>query len=76
MQDIINLVSTVGFPIVCCGCCFWYVKYITDQHNSRIDEVQDDHRAESTMMVAAINNNTVALTRLVERMEMQHDRTA
>ena len=31
-QDVVNLVSTIGFPIVCCGACFWYIYKMDFRH--------------------------------------------
>lgn len=55
-------ISTVGFPIVACGAMGWY---ITQQNKNHKEEV--DH------MVKAIENNTIALTKLLERMDNDND---
>lgn len=55
---IITVIQSVGFPIVMCGAMGWYVKYITDKHN-----------AEMQSITSALNNNTVALTKLCEKLE-------
>lgn len=73
MQDVVSIISAVGFPIVCCGAMGWYVKYITDQNNKRIDSLQEQHRTENNNVVEAINNNTIALTKLCERMEVKQE---
>lgn len=43
MQTIANIVQTLGFPIVTCGACFWYVKYITDTHREDQRKLQEDY---------------------------------
>lgn len=53
-QDIITAICTVGFPIVAYGALFWYVLKKDTEHKSEIE---------------AINNNTIALTKLIERLE-------
>ena len=57
-NGIITVIQSVGFPIVMCGAMGWYVKYITDKHN-----------AEMQSITTALNNNTVALTKLCEKLE-------
>ena len=51
VQNLLTAISTVGFPIVCCGGLFWMM-------NNTLAKVTD-----------ALNNNTIALTKLIERMD-------
>lgn len=39
-QEIIQVIQSVGFPIVMCGVMGWYVKYITDKHNTETDNLR------------------------------------
>lgn len=55
---ITQIVSTLGFPIAMCI----YLLY----RDGKRDEA---HKEEMTKMTEAINNNTIALTQLTERME-------
>lgn len=68
MSDIVSLISTVGFPIVACLLLGWFVKYQTDSYREEVKELQKDHKEEVQRMTEAINNNTLALTKLCERM--------
>ena len=67
-ESIVSLISTIGFPIVCCLMMGWYVKYISDANRAEIDKINERHRAEMAEVTTAINNNTVALTKLCERL--------
>lgn len=67
-MDWSNLISSVAFPIVACIAMAWYVKYQTDQNNQETAEMRKEHRAEVEKMTEALNNNTIAIERLVERM--------
>lgn len=69
IDNIVQIVSSVGFPIVCCGFCFWYVKYITDKNREDIASLNEQHKEESNKMIEAINNNTLVMERLVEKIE-------
>lgn len=55
---ITQIVSTLGFPIAMCI----YLLY----RDSKRDEA---HKEEMAKMTEAINNNTIALTQLAERMK-------
>lgn len=67
MNDIVTLISTVGFPIVACLLLGWFVKYQTDSYREEVKELQKDHKEEVQRMTEAINNNTIALTKICER---------
>ena len=67
--DIVTMITTVGFPIVCCIVMAWYVKYITDETREEVTQLNAQHRAEMTEVTTAINNNTVALTKLCDKLE-------
>jgi hypothetical protein len=61
-----ELISTLGFPIVCFLCCAWYVKYREDRNDEKIDKLNTMHNEESKRMTEALNNNTLALTKLTD----------
>lgn len=66
---IMTMVSSVGFPIVACLGLAWYVKYTTDTNNKTVDDLRKDHAAEVQKMTEALNNNTLALQRLVDKLD-------
>lgn len=68
LQDIVTMITTLGFPIVACLLLGWFVKYQTDRYEEELKEIRKDHRQEVQRMTEAINNNTLALTKLCERM--------
>lgn len=68
MNDILTAVQTIGFPIVCCIGLGYYVKYMTDKNKDEIDKINELHREEMKSLAEALNNNTIALTRLCEKM--------
>lgn len=57
--NIISVVSQVGFPIAMCLVMAWYIKYTNDQHKDEISKITE-----------ALNNNTLAVQKLCERMDM------
>lgn len=52
-MDILQAISTVGFPIVACLGMGWLLK-----------KEQDCHREETDSLKEAINSNTVVMTEL------------
>lgn len=69
MNDVLTAVQTVGFPIVCCFGLGYYVKYMADKNKDEIDKINELHREEMKSLAEALNNNTIALTRLCEKMD-------
>lgn len=66
--NVLTAITTVGFPIVmCCGMA-WYVKYITDKNREEIDKLNEQHDSELSEITTAINNNTIALTKLCDKL--------
>ena len=57
-NTIIQLVGSLGFPIVMCGALFWRTVKSDEQHKEEMDKLSE-----------AINNNTVALTKLSDKLE-------
>lgn len=68
-NEIVQVIQGVGFPIVMVGAMAWYVKYITDKHREEMQKEREQHKAEMESVTTAIQNNTLALTKLCERME-------
>lgn len=69
LTSISEIISTVGFPIVCFLLCGWYVKYREDRNDEKIDKLNSQHDTESKQMTDALNNNTLALQKLVDRLD-------
>ena len=60
IQAILTAISTVGFPIVVAGAMFW-----------KMNKQDEDHKQEMNKITEAINNNTIALTKLIDKLEQQ-----
>lgn len=57
-------VSTVGFPIVCCGALGWAFYKMNIQHTVQIKELTENHHAEMNELKQALENNTLAVQKL------------
>lgn len=66
--SILQIVSSVGFPIAACGGMAWYVKYMTDKEREERIKMNEQHKQEMTEVTAALNNNTLALQKLCDKL--------
>lgn len=57
VATITNLVTTVGFPVVVCLATMYYIKYLNDQHKQEIDKLSE-----------ALQNNTLVMQRLLDKL--------
>lgn len=69
MNDIAQLITSLGFPIVACLGLAWYVKYQTDNNNKEVKEMRQEHQDEINKVTEALNNNTIALQRLCDKFD-------
>lgn len=58
INEITQIIGTLGFPIVCCGALFWYMVTQRKEHQEEIKELNK-----------SIDNNTIAITKLVDHLE-------
>lgn len=57
-NTIIQLVGSLGFPIVACGALFLRMVKSDEQHKAEMDKLSE-----------ALNNNTIALTKLSDKLD-------
>lgn len=69
MSTLSEIISTVGFPIVCFIMCGYYVKYREDKNDDKYDKLNSQHDEEMKQVVNALNNNTIALQKLTDKLE-------
>lgn len=58
MDNIVNVISSVGFPIAMCLLLFWYMQKESENHKTETNSLKD-----------AINKLELAITTLVEKLE-------
>lgn len=73
LTAITQLITSVGFPIAACIVMGWYVKKQTDNYREDVaayrrdvTELNDRHKEEIAKVTEALNNNTIALTKLTD----------
>lgn len=56
-NDVVSIISTVGFPIAACVALFWQSNQMQKQHKEEMDGVKE-----------ALNNNTLVVQKLVDKL--------
>ena len=69
MSDLVSIISAVGFPIVAAVGCGYFVKWQYEQNQKQIEEMRKEHKEEVGKMTEALNNNTLALQKLIDKIE-------
>lgn len=64
MNEIINIISSVGFPIAACAAIFWWTTKRDAEYRQLISDLMDQSREEYNLLTESINNNTAALKEL------------
>ena len=67
--DVLNAISIVGFPIVAAIACAWYCKYSSDQYRAEVKDMQKDHKEEIAGITEALNNNTLVVQKLIDKLD-------
>lgn len=60
MDAIVQLIQTVGFPIVCVLLCGWYIKYREDVNDQKLSTLNQAHREETKALASAITEQKEA----------------
>lgn len=56
--DLVQVISSVGFPIVMCLILMWYTK-----------DIMEKHKEESDKFTEALHANTLAVQKLCDRLD-------
>lgn len=68
-QEIVDIITTVGFPIVMCGALAWYVKHMTDRFMAMVDSINTQHDNETKNMIRSLDANTQAIALLSQKIK-------
>lgn len=64
LDTFLTILGNYVFPIVCCIAMAYFVKYMYDQTNARVDKLNEDHKNEVDTLSEVIKNNTIALEKM------------
>lgn len=63
-ETILTVLGNYAFPIVCCIGMAYFVKYMYDQTNARVDKLNEEHKDEVDTLSEVIKNNTLAVEKM------------
>lgn len=73
MDNYVQLIGTLGFPIIACISMAIYVKEQSKNNREDVKELNAQHSKEmlefKDEIKTALNNNTIALTKLCEKLD-------
>lgn len=62
MNEVVTLITNVGFPIGLTLILLWYIYDTNNKHKEEMDKMSE-----------ALSNNTLALTKLIDRLERENN---
>lgn len=68
-NTLITMIGSLGFPIVACLGMAWFFTKVNDNYRADIKEMNATHKEEVKAMTEAIQNNTLVIQKLVDKME-------
>lgn len=69
MDTLVQVITSVGFPIFACLCLGYYVFTQINQYRADIKEIQKEHKDEISKMTEALNNNTLTIQKLIDKLD-------
>lgn len=70
---IISLVGSLGFPIVACIGMAYFCSRIINNNREDIKEMNTIHRTEMDKITDAINNNSMVIQKLIDKLDKGGD---
>lgn len=68
-EELIQMIGSVGFPIVMCFVMFFFVKETTKTHAEEVERLNKEHKEEMEAITKAVENNTLVLEKTNNTME-------
>lgn len=72
-NTLITLIGSLGFPIVAAIGVGWYCMRQSDASRADMKEMQAANRAEIAKVTEALNNNTLVIQKLVDKLDKEDD---
>ena len=67
--DVLTAISTMGFPIAACCAMAYFFLTVINNYRAALTEINAEHKEEMQAMTSAVNNNTLVIQKLVDRMD-------
>ena len=71
IQLILTAISSVGFPIVACGAMAYFFAKTNQNYRDDLKEQNQLHKEETKSLVDAINNNSMVIQRLIDKLDKE-----
>lgn len=68
-NEIVSVISSLGFPIVACIALGWFCKYMIDNNNKNIEKMFSMYDKSNEENRDAIKNMTEAVNKLVDKLD-------
>ena len=67
MSDIVQIIQSLGFPIACVVAMFVMWQSEVKAHDQEMEKMRSTLEEQTKATTEALNNNTIILTRILER---------
>lgn len=68
INEIVSLISTVGFPIFACCVMGWYVRESNNKNRDEIEKLHEQYNEQINDIKESLNNNTLAIQKLCDKL--------
>ena len=68
-NTIIQLVGSLGFPIIACFGLGFYIYKKDERTSAQIDTMQKEHKEEILKVTQALQENTLAIQKLTDKLD-------
>lgn len=69
MDNIVNLISNLGFPVAIAILVIWYLSSYIKDTNARIDAYSEKYHEDIVSFQKSLDNNTAVMTALIEKLK-------
>ena len=73
MDGIIQVVQSLGFPIACVIALFAMWQSEVKAHDQEMEKMRTTLEQQASSTTQALNNNTIILTRILDRLGVEED---
>jgi len=67
INPVVTIISQFGFPIGISIILMWYIYHTTEEQKKE----RDNHKQEIDKLSEAVNNNTLVMQKLIDRLEVK-----
>lgn len=69
MDNIVNLISNLGFPVAIAILVIWYLSSYIKDTNTRIDAYSEKYHEDIVSFQRSLDNNTAVMTALIDKLK-------